>query len=489
MSQGDIMRRGAAWVFAGKSGDQIVTFAFGIVLARLLSPEIFGTLLTIQVFTGLAGFVAGGGMGQALVRAKSVTKLDYDVVFTLQLIIGCLIYALFFLSAPLFARWYQTPIYADLLRLAALTFIFRPLINVPMNILYRGMRFKERTTTGLITLIVSSAVSTSLAYYGHGVWSLIWGGIIGALAQSVLLMHASRWRPRLSFNFWHGAEMARYGILVSANDILDYARSQINIFIISRSLGPTSVGLYNKGENLAGMPFRFVAGSVYQILFRAMAAEQGNLDKCRYMYFRSIALVAVYATPFYVALIWLAEPLVRGVYGDKWVAAAGPLFILVFAWPFLLLENLSGAAVAALNRLGQEFRLKVPVLAFTAVAVWFSLPWGIDGVAWAMVASTALSCVLMLRLALQTLKAHWRDVSRALSPAVGLNAMLATTLLGCEQVLPQTVLKHDLLHVAILGGAGGLVYAAGLIFVPIKALAAERARWRTLLCFPAGPQP
>ncbi|MEI2420536.1 oligosaccharide flippase family protein, partial [Arthrospira platensis SPKY2] len=100
------MRTGALWIFMGSTGNQLLAFAFGIVLARLLAPEVFGMLLTIQVFTGIAGFVAGGGMGQALVRAKDTEREDYDLVFTLQLIIGCLIYALFFFTAPIIANWY-----------------------------------------------------------------------------------------------------------------------------------------------------------------------------------------------------------------------------------------------------------------------------------------------------------------------------------------------------------------------------------------------
>lgn len=489
MSQGANMRRGAAWIFVGQSGDQILSFAFGILLARLLAPEVFGMLLTIQVFTGLAGFVAGGGMGQALVRAKTVTKQDWDVVFTLQLVVGSLIYALFFLAAPLFARWYGTPIYTDLLRVSALSFIFRPLINVPMNVLFRDMRFKERTTTSLLAVVLSSLFSISLAHQGYGVWSLVWGGIVGAAVQSILLMHASRWRPGLSFEFRRGAELARYGLLVSANDIVDYGRAQASIFIMSQRLGPSSVGLYNKGDSLANVPFRFIAHSVYQVLFRALAAEHGNLDKCRYLYFRSIALVAVYAAPFYVALVWLAEPLVRGVYGGKWAAAAGPLFILAFASPFWLLQNMSGAVAAAHNRLDQELRINATMLVFTAAAIWAALPWGIDGVAWALVAVAGLNCVLLLRLALRTLHGRWRDVARALGPATGLGALLAAVLLSCEHVLPQVVLKHDLLHVAVLGTVGALVYAAGFLFMPIKSLATERARWRAFLRLPATLRP
>jgi O-antigen/teichoic acid export membrane protein len=484
MSQGNAMRRGVAWVFAGKTGDQFLSFAFGIVLARLLAPEVFGILLTIQVFTGLAGLVAGGGMGQALVRANKASKPDFDVVFTLQLLIGCGIYALFFIAAPLFARWYDNPIYTNLLRLSALTFIFRPLVNVPSNILYRQMRYKARAAAGLVTIVTSSLTSVTMAYLGHGVWSLAWGGIAGSVAQSIVLMRVARWRPGLSFRFRRGAELARYGLLVSANSVVEYVRSQINIFILSQSLGPASVGLYNKGASLAGMPFRFVAGSVYDVLFRAIAAEQDNLDKCRYLFARSIAVVAVYATPFYVALYWLAEPLIRGVYGERWLAAAGPLVILSFAWPLWLLVNMSGAVVAARNRLGDELQIQVATLLVTALAVVIALPHGIDGVAWAIVGAAAFTTLFMLRLAIGCLQAKWLGTLRALGPAALLNGILAAALYLAELAAPRWLLEHDLLHVAALSMFGSLVYASCALLLPIPALETERARWRSKLRLP-----
>lgn len=478
------LRRGVAWIFAGRMSDQVLTFAFGVVLARLLTPEDFGMLLTIQVFTGLVGFVAGGGMGQALVQAKAVTPRDFDVVFTLQLLIGGVIYAGFYVVAPAFARWYGEPLYADLLRLSALSFVFRPLVNMPSSALYRAMQFKTLTGIGIATLSVSSATSIGMAWLGYGVWSLVWGGIVGSFAQSLMLMHWSGWRPALSFDFARARELARYGMLVAGNDVVDYLRSRVSIFILSQTLGAQSVGLYNKGDSLARMPFQFVSGSVYQVLFRALSAEQDNLDKCRYLYNRSLALVALYATPFYVGLFWLAEPLVRGVYGPRWAEAAGPLVILAFAWPFWLIGNLSGAVAASHNRLGVEIRIQLATLVLTAAAIWFAVPYGIDGVARAVIAAIAVSSLLMFALALRTLHAHWYDSLRVLLPAAALNTVLAVALATVSRLLPPIVRNHDLLHVAVLGGVGGLVYAAMFLFVPLPAIAAEQARWRRLLRLP-----
>lgn len=468
-------------MFVGNSGNQILAFLFGIVLARLLAPEDFGVLLTIQVFTGLAGFVSGGGMGQALVRAKEATKQDYDIVFTLQLGIGCLIYAGFFFAAPWFAKWYDTPLYTDLLRLSALSFIFRPLVNLPSSMLYRHMRYKAQTVVGITSLLVSSSTSILMAWLGYGVWSLIWGGIAGSIYSAAVLIPLTRWRPGFSLEFRRGRDIARYGILVSANDIVGYLRNQVSIFILSRTLGPASVGLYNKGESLARMPHSFITGSVYHVLFRSMAAEQDNLDKCRYLFFRSIALVAVYATPFYVGLLWLAEPLIRGVYGEKWVAAAGPLMILAFAWPFWLMDNLSGAVLAAQNWLHRELPVQIATLFITALGIIIALPFGIEGVAWAIVGTAVYSAFHLYWLATRCLRAKLSGFFNAVAPAVILNGLLALVLFSTDTIMSTSIRENDFAYMALMGVTGGAFYILSFLYLPFRSLGAERERWKIRL--------
>jgi O-antigen/teichoic acid export membrane protein len=483
MSLGQNMRHGIAWMFIGNTGKQVLGFLFGIVLARLLVPGDFGTLLTIQVFTGLAGFVAGGGMGQALVRAESATREDYDIVFTLQIITGSLIYVGFFIAAPWLAKWYDTPLYTPLLRISALSFLFRPFVNLPGSILHRQMRYKAQAIVNINTLITASIVSIAMAYLGYGVWSLIWGGMAGSLTSMLMLIPLAKWRPGLSFDFRRGRGIARYGMLTSFNDIVLYLRKQVSIFILSRTLGPSSVGLYNKGESLAGMPHGFITGSVYHVLFRAMAAEQNNLDKCRYLFHRSITLVAVYATPFYVGLLWLAEPLIRGVYGEKWAAAAGPLMILAFAWPFWLMDNLSGAVLAARNWLGRELPVQISTLVISALGVSIAvlIYASVEAVAWAIVCTAAYSSLHLYSLATRCLQARATNLLRALWPAVLLNLLLAVVLFSLSHLLPEAIRHRDLIYLAVMGTLGGLFYVLAFLYLPIRSLHAEQQRWKVKL--------
>lgn len=478
MTTGSKIRSGALWSFMGNTGSQLLGFAFGVVLARLLAPEVFGTLLTIQVFTGIASFVAGAGMGQALVRAKDTTRADYDIVFTLQLVIGCFIYALFFFTGPLIADWYDMPLYSDLIRVSALSFLFRPFNNVPASILHRDMRFKDMTWVRFVSQIASNLACIGLAYYGFGVWALILGGMVSPFVTIPLFAMLAKWRPGFSLNFARATDIARYGLLVSLTDIIVYVRERASTFILSRSLGPAAVGLYNKGESLATMPNGFITGSVYQVLFRALATEQDNLDKARYMFYRSITLVAVYGTPFYIGLLWVAEPLITGIYGDKWAEAAGPLRILVAAWPFWMLDMLSGAVLAAFAWLHREAVSQTATLIVTCIAVLIGLEFGIEGVAWGIAATAVFSASYMYHLASRCLHARWTDFLRALAPAAILNLLLAAVLLVTDLLVPDAVRNVDLAYVACLSAIGGTLYGLGFLFLPIPSLASEQQRWK-----------
>ncbi|MBW8371824.1 MAG: lipopolysaccharide biosynthesis protein [Thiobacillus sp.] len=481
MSLGNTIRHGAKWVFIGNTGSQVINFALGLILARLLMPAEFGMVATILVFTNLAGFVAGGGMGQAIVRAKEASKRDFDLLFTLQFLIGLVIVGFFFAIAPWFGRWYDNPFYADLLRVAALSFLVRPFFNVPSNMLHRDMRFKAKTAVQLSNLVVYNSIALSMAWLGYGPWSLILAGLFSGVAGALQFAWYARWRPGICLDFARAGELMRYGLLASSNNIIRYIRGQLPTFILSRSVGPDGVGLFNKAESLAGRPHSFITGSVYEVLFRALAKEQDNLDKSRYLFFRSLTLVAVYGLPFYIGFLWLAEPLVVLLFGHRWADSAAPLVILSLAAPLMMIENLSGAVLAARSWLNKELLAQVIMIGVAIVAILIGLPYGLEGVAAGIVVSKLYMSIHMFWLAKRSLRADWLDLALAFLPAMVLNALLLTALMLAEMLIPSHIKSIDALYVASMAAVGALVYAACFLFLPIPALASEVNRWKIQL--------
>ena len=481
MSLGGSIRHSAKWVLGGNVMGQALQFAVGVVLARLLAPADFGMLVTIQIFTGLAGFVSGAGMGQALVQAKDVQERDFQVVFTIQLAIGLMIYTVFFLIAPWFATWFNNPLYADLLRVSALSFILRPFATLPNASMNRDMRFKERTVVGFFCGIVGGGVSIVMAWNGMQVWSLIAGGMAGTVLGIVLLTPMVRVRPALRIDKAIAMRLGSYGFKTTLNDLVCYVRSQAANFVLSRLGGPAVVGLYNKADSLAKTP-SIISGSINDPVFRGLSKIQENKDQSRYLYFRTITLLTVYMLPVYVGLAWLAEPFIQVVYGPKWVEAAAPLSILCLGGLFVCIGHPSGAVLAAQNWLGREAVVQTINLFVVVIACLLGLKWGLTGVAWGMLIAHAYSTLHMNWLVNRCIGANFQDLLRSLVPGLILNALLVATLLVLEALLPQAVYaQHPAVYLLAMSAAGAMVYALAFLFLPLPALSSESIRWKRKL--------
>jgi teichuronic acid exporter len=485
LNLGNKIRSGTQWTLAGSLINEIVHFAVSIVLARLLLPEDFGLVATVGVLTGLAGYFAGAGTGQALVRAKHVEQRHFNVVFTLQLLISSGIYLTFVVLAPFFAAFFEQAIYQALLLVSGLNFFLRPFANIPNSRLQREMRFRPIVLINAITLVASSAVSIGMALTGNGVWSLVIGGLSGALLRAILLNLHARQGYALVWDSDIIREMGGYGVKVATNSLIEHFRGQSLILILSKLTGPADVGLYNRASSLAAMPMRLVGTSPYQAVFRALAAEQDNLDKSRYIYYRTITLVAVYTLPLYVLAWWLAEPGIRFIYGDKWLASAEPLAILATTGLFRCIGNPSGAVIEARNRISAEIKLNIIAWLILIAGVVYGLQWGLIGVAWASVITSAFFNTGLAIVAERELKGAPVALARAISPALLLSTLLLATIWAADTFfLSRYTQNSPGLYALFITAIGGTAYVAAFLLLPIASLRTESTKWRNKLGLP-----
>ena len=478
MNLGDTIRHGTKWLVIGGLGKQVLQFAFGVVLARLLLPEDFGLLVTVQIFTGFLGMVASGGMGEAIIQAKAVSERDFQTVFTVQLVFGLTIYLMFFIIAPGFASWFGRPIYEDLLRVSALSFLIRPFSNNPSIRLRRAMRFKETAVIGFVSAAFTSISSIIMAWKGYGVWSLVVSGMAGAILSSILFSIRAPWRPVLYYSRESVRRLGSYGIKSVTNELLVYFRKQAPNLVITRMIGPAAVGLYNKADSLAEMPVRLVAGPAYQTIFRALSKVQGDINQTRYLYFRTLTLLGFYVFPVFLSLAFTAESFIVGLYGQKWQAATWPFIALCVAAPFRVLGLTSGALIAARNRLGYESILQAQGLILLVAACLIVVPYGIHWVAGAVVLSFGYIGLRLCALGLTTIGSRWREVGSAFTPVLWLCTVEFIVLASARITCDVFGLNNPYGRLALVAGPGLAVYILLALFLPPVALRSEINRWR-----------
>ena len=80
LNKGQVLS-GLFWRFAERCGAQGVSFVVSIVLARLLAPEVYGTVALVTVFTAVLQVFVDSGMGNALIQKKNAYDRDFSKFF------------------------------------------------------------------------------------------------------------------------------------------------------------------------------------------------------------------------------------------------------------------------------------------------------------------------------------------------------------------------------------------------------------------------
>ena len=94
------------------------------IVARFLTPSDFGLIGLLIVFTVIGNTIMDSGFGQALIREKEVSDLEYSSVFYLNLFLSLVVYLLLFVSSGFIADFYKEPSLKDIARV---TFLVIPL--------------------------------------------------------------------------------------------------------------------------------------------------------------------------------------------------------------------------------------------------------------------------------------------------------------------------------------------------------------------------
>ena len=98
---------GTIWSMVERVGKMGIQLACTLVIAQFLPPSEFGLVSMMSIFLAFSTILIDGGFSQALIHEQHVTEEDESSIFWFNILLGVLIYAVFFLTAPLIAGFYD----------------------------------------------------------------------------------------------------------------------------------------------------------------------------------------------------------------------------------------------------------------------------------------------------------------------------------------------------------------------------------------------
>lgn len=314
--------KGVAWSGIDNVVQFGVSFVVSIVLARLLSPDDYGLIGLIAVFTAVCAAIINGGFTTSLIRKKDATDDDYNTVFIVNFGMSLLLYAVIFVCSPLIADFFNRQELIGLTRVSSLGMIVGALALVQQTHLTKRIDFKTQTKITFLASICSGIIGIAMAFMGVGVWALVAQGLSIQILRTVLLWFYNKWIPKLRFSSASFHELFGFGWKMMASSLLDTVWKELYQVVVGKFYSPATLGQYTRAKGFSQLFSSNLTSVIQRVTYPVLSNIQD--DQARLVpAFRRIIRTTMFITAvcmFFLGAI--SEPLLYCLIGPKWHEAS-----------------------------------------------------------------------------------------------------------------------------------------------------------------------
>lgn len=382
------------WRFAERCGAQIVTFIVSIVLARILTPEDYGKVALITVFTTIMQVFVDSGLGVALIQKKDADDLDFSSVFYFNFVICLVLYAAMFFASPFIANFYNDSSLTPIIRVISLTIVISGVKGIQQSYVSRNMLFKRFFYATLGGTIFSAILGIALAYTGFGVWAIVAQQLSNTAIDTLILWLTVKWRPKRMFSWRRLKGLLSFGWKMLVSSLLDTVYNNVRSLIIGKMYSSSDLAYYDQGKKFPNVIVTNINTSIDSVLLPTMASAQDDVDRVKSMTRRAIKTSTYIMAPLMMGLAFCAEPIVELVLTDKWLPCVPFLRIFCITYMFYPIHTANLNAIKAMGRSDLFLKLEI-VKKVVGIALLLSTMWfGVMAMAYSLLISSVLSQII-----------------------------------------------------------------------------------------------
>lgn len=377
---------GIIWASIQRFGTLGISFVSNMVMARLLTPDDFGTIGMLLFFIALAETFVDSGFGSALIQKKNITKEDTCTVFYINMAISIVAYIVLYISAPYIARFYKIPILCDLLRVQSIVVLIHGLRLIQSIQMTKKFDFKKLSVCNLIGTIVLAVTGIAAAYWGMGVWSFVIRTLSGAFTTFILLWFIGKWKPSFIFSVESFKSLFNFGGFMLLSSLMITISNNIQSLILGKLFTPNVLGNFTQARTLRNISSESISSVIGQVLYPDFSNHQNNNELIKKKLEISAYLISYIVSALMALCILTAEPLINLIYGNQWNEAIPYFQILCLGGIPLCLQDININIIKAKGKSKALFICNLlKVIFYIMIMVYGALIGGIYGFIWMMV--------------------------------------------------------------------------------------------------------
>ncbi len=313
---------GLKWSALDNIVQQGLSFIIFALLARMLSPSLFGIVNTSIIAIIFLKSTLLNSIETGLVVLKNPQDEDYDSAFWLSIALALVCMLIANLAAGPVARANRLPEMSWIIRVLSILLLVAGLTYTHYGWSRKNFRFRAVAMRNSISTAGAGLLGIGVAYAGYGLTGLIVNQLVAACIGSALIWRATPWRPKLRFRSASAKRVLATSLPLGVNGAIQFLASNMDAFIITYLLGPAAAGAYLAGKRVV-LALQTVLwqpiSSVVLPAFAEIAAEPVRLSNA---IVRVSQLVMMLTAPLFAGVALTASVSVQVLFGPKWSDAA-----------------------------------------------------------------------------------------------------------------------------------------------------------------------
>lgn len=412
------------WRFLERCGAQGVTLVVSIVLARLLNPEIYGTVALVTVFTTIMQIFVDSGMGNALIQKKDADDLDFSSVFYFNILMCSVLYLIMFFAAPFIAAFYKIPELTAVVRVLSLILIISGVKNVQQAYVSRHLMFKKFFFSTLGGTIGAAIIGIAMAYLGFGVWALVAQMLFNTTIDTLILWITVKWRPKKMFSIQRLKSLFSYGWKLLVSALIDTVYNNIRQLIIGKVYTKSDLAYYNNGKKYPEYLVSNINTAIDSVLLPTMSNEQDHPERVKSMTRRAIKTATFIIMPLMVGFAVCSKQLVSLILTDKWLPAVPFMQIFCISFAFYPIHTANLNAIKAMGRSDLFLKLEIIKKSIGVVTIIIAVKFGVMAMAYSMLVTSFISQVVNSWPNKKLLNYSYLEQVKDMLPQIGLSLLM-----------------------------------------------------------------
>jgi O-antigen/teichoic acid export membrane protein len=364
-----LLKLGVLWTAGSQIALQVLRLVTVVALARLLSPDEYGTAALAVMIASYSTILGDLGYGGALVQTAVVSRASTSTAFWCSVAAGATGFTLCALAAFPTSVLLDEPEAFGLIIAGGATLLVVACGSTSNALLTRALAFRRLQLIALTSVAGASVCAVVAALSGAGPWALALQQLVLALTGASLVVIAARWHPSLDFSISEFKRLSAFALPYTASAVLFVLYNLASIFFIGWWVGVEELGWWVMAMTIVVLPYTLLGGPVARVVFAGFARMRDRPERVGELWLQGTLLLSALLLPSLFGLAAVAPDLIPLLLGEDWVGAVDIARILCV---FAILTSLVTWSSAVLEAAG-----KPQVTMFTNAATLIALPIGI----------------------------------------------------------------------------------------------------------------